>query len=121
MVFYKITNNNMVVDIFKEQPRYIRYLTNSKRAIAVQKNAANGVMGSDKNTIYHLEGTINNFPDEKITVTVTEIGAEEYNALATQFAIQAKENANLRKRLANVEEQLSTTNDLLTQLLAKLS
>ena len=44
-------------------------------------------MGSDKNTIYHLEGTVNNFPDEKITVTVTEIGAEEYNALATQFAI----------------------------------
>ena len=35
MVFYKITNNNMVIDIFKEQPRYIRYLANSKRAIAV--------------------------------------------------------------------------------------
>lgn len=111
----------MVVDLLNDTVCYVRYLSRQKRLVVTDSQTANGVMGSDKDTVYHLEGTINNFPDEKITVAVIEIGTEEYNALANQFAIQAKENANLRNRLASMEEQLSTTNDLLTQLLAKLS
>ena len=93
MVFYKITNNNMVVDIFKEQPRYIRYLTNSKRAIAVQKNAANGVMGSDKNTIYHLEGTINNFPDEKEWEKIVEdaFSSDEEHIFSEHYKLQKQQ------------------------------
>lgn len=120
MNYYKIMNNNMVIDILKEEPCYVRYLTGAKRIIAVQKDAANGVMGSDKNTVYHLEGTINNFPNILTTVTILKIELEEYKALETQFSIYARENANLRNEINEVKKQLDRQNDILQQILFKL-
>ena len=117
---FKLIHNNMVVDLLKEKVCYVRYLPRSKRLIVTDSQSANGVKVSDNNTIYHLQGTVSTFPDEKITVQVVEITQEEYDALAGQFAIQAKENEDLRNRLNHVEDQLSTTNSLLEKLLAKL-
>ena len=127
MAYYKVTNNNMVIDILKDNIHYIRYLPNSKRIITAQKGVANGILGSDEETIYHLAGTKNNFPSEKTTVVLSEISADEYGTLATQFAIQRKENEDLKKRINNLEglvnEQtflLQEQNSMLAALLSKL-
>lgn len=117
---FKLVHNNMVVDLLPQEVCYVRYLPRAKRLIVTDSQSANGVKGSDNNTIYHLQGTISTFPEEKTSVQVIEITPEEYEVLASQFAIQAKENEELRGRLTHVEEQLSTTNNLLAKLLAKL-
>lgn len=120
-MMYKLVHNNMVVDLLPEEVCYVRYLSKQKRTVVTDSQSANGVMGSDKNTIYHLQGTKNTFPDEKISVRVVKISFEEYEVLANKFSIQEKENANLRDRLTHVEDQLATTNSLLEKLLEKLS
>lgn len=117
---FKLVHNNMVVDLLKEEVCYVRYLPRSKRLIVTDSQSANGVKGSDNNTIYHLQGTESTFPEEKTSVLVVEITPEEYEVLANKFSIQEKENANLRDRLTHVEDQLATTNSLLEKLLEKL-
>lgn len=117
---FKLIHNNMVVDLLEEKVCYVRYLPRSKRLIVTDSQSANGVRGSDNDTVYHLQGTVSTFPEEKVSVQVIEITPEEYEVLANQFAIQAKENNDLRNRLNHVEEQLSTTNDLLKMVLQKL-
>lgn len=127
MTYYKLMNNNMVMDLLQGEVHYVRYLPNSKKTVTVQKGAANGVLGSDNETIYHLAGTNNVFPTEKTSVIVCEIGAGEYSSLATQFAIQRQENDNLKERITNLEglvnqqtSLLQEQNSMLAALLSKL-
>lgn len=116
---YKLMYNNMVIDLLKNIS-YVRYLKNSKRWIGTDSQSANGVLGSDGNTIYHLQGRKCPCPEELKAVEVQQIGPEEYEALATQFAIQRKENEDLRNELRDLKSQLNDQNALLQQILAKL-
>lgn len=118
---YKLVHNNMVVDLLPEEVCYVRYLSRQKRVVITDSQSANGVMGSDKNTIYHLQGTTSTFPEEKTTVRVVEITPAEYDVLAEQFSIQVKENAALRDEVAALKTQIASNNELLAQILAKLS
>lgn len=120
MNYYKLTSNNMVVDLIEGKPRYIKYLPSAKRIIAVQQDVANGVMGSDGETIYHLFGKTNNFPENKQSVIVCEINKDEYGGLATQFSIQRQENSKLREEVASLKKQITEQNELLKMLLEKL-
>lgn len=116
---YKLMYNNMVVDLLKKL-QYVRYMKNSKRWIGTDSQSANGIMGSDNNTIYHLQGRLCPCSEDLKTVEVQEIGPEEFEALSIQFSIQRKENEELRNELKDVREQLSVQNSLLQQILAKL-
>ena len=86
-MFYKIMYNNMVIDLLNEV-RWVRYLPNSKRLIATDSQAANGVMGSDHDTVYHIFGKPYTFTNEVKTVEVVKIDALEYDRLQTQFMLQ---------------------------------
>lgn len=120
MTYYKFEANNMIIDLVEGGLRYVKYLPSAKRTIAVQKDVANGVMGSDGETIYHLFGKTNNFPEKKKTIKIKEIGEEEYHSLAIQFSIQRQENETLREEVSLLKEQISEQTELLRQLLAKL-
>ena len=50
----KIIHNNLIIDVCKEA-NYVRFLTNNKRFVRSNKEIANGIIGSDDNTIYHLK------------------------------------------------------------------
>lgn len=116
---YKIMYNNMVIDLAKKL-HYVRYLKNSKRWIGTDSQSAHGIMGSDGNTVYHLQGRKCICPEELKIVEVYEISDEEYVALEAQSAIQRKENEELRNEIKDLREQLNEQNSLLQQILAKL-
>lgn len=119
-MFYKVLNNNMLVDLLTEV-NWVRYLPRQKRFISTDSQSANAVMGSDHDTIYHIVGRPYTFDTELKSVEVIKISEEEYGRLATEFAIQKQENANLRKEMSLLKEQLNAQNVLLEAILAKLS
>ena len=106
-MFYKIMNNNMVIDLLNEV-RWVRYLPNSKRLVATDSQAANGVMGSDHNTVYHIFGKPYTFANEIKTVEVVKIDALEYDKLRTQFMLQKQENDAMKNEIGNLKAQLNS-------------
>lgn len=98
---YKIIENNQIIDVMKNIT-YVKYLPNSKRTININRSQANGCVSSSGNEIYHIQGTVNNFPDRKRTVRVEEINQEEYNKLTTQL----KENEEMANKIKTLEEQI---------------
>lgn len=118
-MFYKVLHNNMLTDLLTEV-RYIRYLPKQKKMVGTDSQSANGVMGSDHNTIYHLVGKPNTFEVELKSVEVIKISEDEFNRLSTEFAISQQENANLRAEMAMLKEQINNQNALLEAILAKL-
>lgn len=99
---YKLIYNNMVVDLLKNI-QYVHYLKNSKRWIKTD----NGVIGSNGDTIYHIQGKIYICPEELKQVKIYEIELEEFKGLSIQFSIRCKENEKLRQELKDVCEQLN--------------
>ena len=106
-MFYKIMYNNMVIDLLNEV-RWVRYLPNSKRLVATDSQAANGVMGSDHNTVYHIFGKPYTFANEVMTVEVVMIDALEYDRLQTQFMLQKQENDAMKSEIGNLKPQLNS-------------
>ena len=106
-MFYKIMYNNMVIDLLNEV-RWVRYLPNSKRLVATDSQAANGVMGSDHNTVYHIFGKPYTFANEIKTVEVVKIDALEYDKLRTQFMLQKQENDAMKNEIGNLKAQLNS-------------
>ena len=116
---YKLMNNNMVVDLLTTI-KYVRYMKNSQRWLVTDSQSAHGVLGSDGNTIYQLNGRKSGSPDNLINVIVVEIDEQEFEALSKQFSMVRKENQDLRNELGEVKAQLQTQQDLLLEILAKL-
>ena len=116
---YKVMENNMVIDLLPSIS-YIRFLPKQKRAVLTDSQTANGIIASDGNIFYHLCGRPNTFINNEKSVTIVEIGEEEYNILQNQQAMRDKENADLRNKINSLEEQIAKQNLLLEQLLAKL-
>ena len=118
-MFYKLMHGNMLIDLLTEV-RWVRYLPKQKRLVMTDSQSANGVMGSDNNTVYHLAGRPYTFEGELKTVQVVGVTEEEYSRLSTEFAMAKQENENLRGEMAMLKEQLNSQSMMLEAILAKL-
>ena len=105
-MYYKLMNNDMVVDLLQEI-HYVRYLPNSKRWINTDAMSANGIMNMDGSKIYHISGRAIVYPSEITSVRIVKIDEKEYNMLATQYAVQRKENEELREEIDSLRAQLN--------------
>lgn len=118
-MFYKLMNNDIVVDLLRKVC-YVRYLPKSKRWVITDPQSAHGVMGSDNNTIYLLDGRSCAYEGALTRVLVEEISEEEYMKFANEIALRAKEKEELNRKIESLEETLANQNALLQQILAKL-
>lgn len=116
---YKVMYNNMVLDLLPEVC-YVRFLPNLKRIVITDSGSANGIMASDKNTVYHLAGTANTFNTEVKTVELVKISKEEYDKLELDNAMRQQENQVLRDEIQDLKAAMAQQNELIAQLLAKL-
>ena len=116
----KIIHNNLIIDLCPKE-RYLKYLSGQNRFIEVKKYMANAVLSSDNNTVYHLLGTPYNFPNEIKSVSVFDIGQEEFDKLqATTILQNSQEAINLKKEVDGLKEMVARQNLLIEQLLNKL-
>ena len=51
-MFYKVMHGNMLIDLLTEV-QWVRYLPKQKRMVVTDSQSANGILGSDKNAVYH--------------------------------------------------------------------
>lgn len=71
---YKIIQNNKVLDVV-QKPRFVRFLASGHIALT-DKSSANGIVGSDKKTIYSFK----THPKYQ-TVTIEKITSKEFERL----------------------------------------
>lgn len=85
-MFYKVVYNNIIIDILKN-PTWVLWLKNSKRFILSDIITANGVISSDKQSVYNLSnrGTFENTNEVHKSVSVVEITESEYNFIKAQL------------------------------------
>lgn len=123
---YKVIFNNLVIDIM-EKPRYTRFLPKSERVVGTDRLAATGVMSSNGEEVYHLEGKTNNYPEKLKTVQLVKIEKEEFERLKSQkteikeetfvpAAVQSQIDA-----LAAMVSQLSAQNQTLLQQIEEIN
>lgn len=113
-------NNNMVVDLLEEL-RYVRYIDTTGRCVLTDKFSANGIIGSDGNTVYHLLNTDGVFPEATKSVRLEVTDEETYRALAASQTAAQNETVELKNRVSSLEALVEQQNQLLTQLLNKLN
>ena len=116
----KILHNNLIIDLCSNE-RYLKYSPEQQRFIEVKRYCANAILGSDGNTVYHLVGTPYNFPNEIKTVLVEKITQLEYDQISSRMMLQKTEEEDLRKEVNDLKQMVSQQNDLIQQLLNKLS
>ena len=123
---YKAIFNNLVIDIM-EKPRYTRFLPKSKRVVGTDRLAATGIMSSNGEEIYHLEGKTNNYPEKIKTVQLIKIEKEEFERLKSQKT-EIKEEIlvpaaiqNQIDALAAMVNQLSAQNGTLLQQIEEIN
>lgn len=123
---YKIIFNNLIIDIM-EKPRYTRFLPKSQRIVGTDRLAATGIMSSNGEEVYHLEGKTNNYPEKLKTVQLIKIEKEEFERLKSQkteikeetlvpAAVQSQIDA-----LAAMVNQLSVQNETLLQQIEEMN
>lgn len=115
----KVIHNNMIIDVLSYE-KYVRYLPKSGRFIGSDKQTANAVLGSNNDTIYHIEGKDYNFPMQIKTVRLVKIEQEEYEILTSQLKLQEQQQADLREEVTELKRTVTRQNELLEQLLSKL-
>ena len=118
-MFYKLMNGEIVVDLLRDA-QYVRYLPRAKRWVNTDALSANGVLGGDGDTVYHLLGRACSCPENLTKVQLIQIEESEFLALKSQMAASQAENKALRREIDNLREQLNEQNSLLQQILAKL-
>ena len=123
---YKVIFNNLIIDVM-EKPRYTRFLPKSQRIVGTDRLAATGIMSSNGEEVYHLEGKTNNYPEKLKTVQLIKIEKEEFERLKSQkteikektlipAAIQSQIDA-----LAAMVNQLSAQNETLLQQIEEMN
>lgn len=123
---YKIIFNNLIIDVM-EKPRYVRFLPKSRRIVGTDRLAATGIMSSNGEEVYHLEGKTNNYPEKLKTVQLIKIEKEEFECLKSQkteikeetlvpAAVQSQIDA-----LAAMVSQLSAQNETLLQQIEEIN
>lgn len=119
-MFYKLMNNDILVDLLREI-HYVRYLPKSKRWVNTDALSANGIMNMDGSKIYHIKDKSIAYPETITSVSIHKIDEKEYEMLATQYAAQRKENEELHQEIDSLRSRINEQNNLLQQILAKLS
>lgn len=123
---YKVVFNNLIIDIM-EKPRYTRFLSKSERVVGTDRLAATGVMSSNGEEIYHLEGKMNNYPEKLKTVQLIKIEKEEFERLKNQKTETKEETLiptavqNQIDALAVMVSQLSAQNETLLQQIEEIN
>ena len=123
---YKVIFNNLIIDVM-EKPRYTRFLPKSQRIVGTDRLAATGIMSSNGEEVYHLEGKTNNYPEKLKTVQLIKIEKEEFERLKSQkteikeetlvpAAVQSQIDA-----LAAMVSQLSAQNETLLQQIEEIN
>lgn len=116
----KIIKNNLIIDVCAKTT-LLRYLPELKRFVTTDKSSANAILGSDKNTTYHIKNTDYNFDTEIESVIYEEIGKDEYNKLTSEMSRQiSTENEDLKNEVNNLKKMVAQQNELISQLIAKL-
>ena len=118
-MFYKLMNGEIVVDLLRDA-QYVRYLPRAKRWVNTDALSANGILGGDGDTVYHLQGRTCLCPESLVKVLPIEIDEQEFIALKSQMSASQAENKALRQEINSLKEQLNEQNLLLQQILAKL-
>ena len=123
---YKVIFNNLVIDIM-EKPRYVGFLPKSQRIVGTDRLAATGIMSSNGEEVYHLEGKTNNYPEKLKTVQLIKIEKEEFERLKSQKT-EIKEETSIPAAvqsqidaLAAMVSQLSAQNETLLQQIEKIN
>ena len=123
---YKVIFNNLVIDIM-EKPRYTRFLPKSQRVVGTDRLAATGIMSSNGEEVYHLEGKTNNYPEKLKTVQLIKIEKEEFERLKSQKTEIKEETLvpaavqNQIDALAAMVSQLSAQNETLLQQIEEMN
>lgn len=79
-MFYKVLKNGRVIDIL-DRLVFLKYQPKHRIMVLCSENEAQGILSSDKNTIWHEE-TLYRIPVEGYdTVTLQEIDEYEYKQL----------------------------------------
>lgn len=112
----KILYNNILIDYCKDE-RYLKYSPAQDRFTEVKRYCANAILGSDGNTVYHLEGTAYNFKEEKKTVRVVKINEAEYRKIATQFFAQQLKETALTEEIQDLKKLVNQQSQLIQSLL----
>lgn len=102
---YKIIQNNKVIDIVRH-PHFVRFLSSGHIAMT-DKTSAQGIVGSDNETIYSFKAH-----DKYQTVSIEETTHEEFERLhglldsdqevSADEALLATTRANMIKRLSSI-------------------
>lgn len=123
---YKVVFNNLIIDIM-EKPRYTRFLPKSERVVGTDRLAATGIMSSNGEEVYHLEGKTNNYPEKLKTVQLIKIEKEEFERLKSQKTEIKEETlvpAAVQSQidvLAAMVSQLSAQNETLLQQIEEIN
>lgn len=117
----KIIKNNLIIDVCYKTT-LLRYLPELKRFVTTDKFNANAILGSDKNTTYHIKNTEYNFDTEIDSVIYEEISEEEYNKLTSEISKQTNtENEILKNEVEDLKKMIIQQNELINKLIAKLN
>jgi hypothetical protein len=105
-MFYKIVQNNKVIDVVKN-PHFVTFLSTGHIAFT-DKSSANGIVGSDEHTVYSF---IQNKRADIAPVSIEEISLEEFNRLQNLLnsgEIVTADTIALEEAKHSMIEQLST-------------
>lgn len=79
-MFFKVIKNNKIIDLV-QNPKYIKYQKKHNVMLLCDENEAEGIVSSDGNHYWHVEGfpTMKNISVQ--TVSLVEIDEYEFNQL----------------------------------------
>ena len=79
-MFYKLVKNNKVVDVL-DRLTYLKWQPKNKIMLLCGLDEAQAILGSDGNTVWHVEGLYDLPVDGYETVKIIEIEQYEYKQL----------------------------------------
>lgn len=119
-MFYKLVSNGIVVDVLR-QLKYVQYLPLANRWVLTNYQYAQGVLGSDDNTVYLLDGRQTQYAAKELKrVAAQSITEQQYQQYQEEIGLRAKEREELNDRINSLEEIVAKQNSLLEALLEKL-
>ena len=79
-MFYKVIKNNKVIDVL-DHLTYLKWQPKNKIMLLSDEGEAQAILGSDGNTIWHVEGFYDLPVEGYETVSLIEINSFEYKQL----------------------------------------
>jgi hypothetical protein len=79
-MYYKVLKNNKVIDVL-DHLTYLKWQPKNKIMLLSDLDGAQAILGSDGNTVWHVEGLYDLLVDGYDTVKLVEIDEYEYKQL----------------------------------------